>query len=128
MVVVLAFYILVAVASTIFHGFWCLDIWPIYGEKGPTTPQRIHSIWFNSLGSAAGWLLGYWEIWHRFLPASAGAAAVQALGLIDFALLILALLGMAGYLPNTLAGVSRAVWELGKKVAGGEGRTMSLSV
>jgi hypothetical protein len=115
--VLLCLYMTFAVVATIFHGFWCLQIWPVY-EGLETTTQKIHQVWFNLSGSATGWLLGYWEIWHRFLPVSAGAPGAQPLGWIDIVLLILALLGMVGYLPNTLAGISRSFTELSKKLAG----------
>jgi hypothetical protein len=66
-------------------------------KKG-TWPWKAHQIWLNFLGSALGW----WAFWILLLDCKRGRDCPQdhPLTYIDFALLIVAFLGMTGYLPH----------------------------
>lgn len=59
-------------------------------------PWKAHQIWLNSLGSGLGW----WAFWCLLLDYEAYRDCKKPLTYIDFVLVVIAFLGMTGYLPH----------------------------
>jgi hypothetical protein len=57
-----------------------------------------HQAWFNFAGSAMGWGVGYWV----FRRVAASNDPQHSVGVVELFLLLIAALGIVGYLPQTL--------------------------
>jgi len=74
------------------------------GHKGMNRiPMLIHQYWFNGIGALAGWVV----LWI-LLPKAWDAILHHkySFNIGDFAMLLIALTGITGYLPLTLAAIA----------------------
>jgi hypothetical protein len=87
-----------------------LTNWPVQAPEG-LHPNfwRIHQMWFNFVSSMMGWFAAYYLLtmltFSRHEP-----------GATDVVLLLVAALGITGYLPKTIAGIAASFQGLGKKL------------
>lgn len=102
-------FFIVAVLVSAFYGYKCWTIneldWDeaTQGEdterwKKGTWQWKAHQIWLNFLGSALGW----WAFWILLLDYKRQRDCPEhhPLTYVDFALVVIAFLGMTGYLPH----------------------------
>lgn len=103
----------IAVACSLFHGLYAIQIHLRPKDFGAANPaertgwkavfEAIHSpaymfeVWFNFAGSMMGWLAGY-ALYMRY--------QYHELGVFDIFLVLIAALGIVGYLPFALHGVA----------------------
>lgn len=72
--------------------------------------ERAHQVWFNFAASLFGWLLGNWGLGRL--------SALSPLGLVDAMLLLVAVLGVVGYLPQALNATSNLVLVFSRSATG----------
>ncbi len=109
----------VAGGFAIFYGVGCFRVWP--GDD-PTSPVSrtwlAHQYWLNGVGSLVGWVALYFLLQKYVHGESIGEGAK------DFALGLVAFLGITGHLPLTAVGIAVAIRDVAKKalaaVAGGK--------
>ena len=111
-----------AVALSLFHGMYCIQIHhrePNYRDPAKVrrtewlafrdpvrSPTYFFQFWFNLVCSMIGWICAH----YLFLRVS---AADSDLTLWQFLLGLVAALGVVGYLPNTLHGIAYGFRALG---------------
>jgi hypothetical protein len=88
-----------------FYAWKAVDIFvdteqPFIKQKMTLWPWRYHQRWVNFMGSAVGWCAAYYYIFLK-LPHSGFAFKIE-----DTILILIALLGMSGFLPYALSKVS----------------------
>ena len=92
--------------GTIFALFYGLcAIWIFSGGKGRwkdlNPAQKVYQAFFNGAGGAVGWGAAY-ILCRRF-----SAAGLLSIGIADIGILLIALVGITGLLPYTLANLSK---------------------
>jgi hypothetical protein len=97
---------LVGLGFSIFYGQNAVDIFidtdnEFAKKKMKVASWRFHQRWLNFIGSAAGWAAAYYFIFGRVLPVSSFSFKLE-----DSVLIIIALLGLGGFLPNALSRVT----------------------
>ncbi len=137
MSVVFAVYCAFALAMSVFYGVYAVTIWfraPELKSGQPDGgraqswklawkdilrhPAFLHQFWFNFIGAFAGWAALTYAAWR--LHAQPGTFGISEAGL-----LVAALIGMTGYMPNTLHRIAGGVESLGtavKRIATGAGK------
>ncbi len=100
-----------ALISSSLLGFFCIEAHNIKVPEGYPRAARNHQRWFNFTGSLAGWL-ALWCLVRRaagvwWLSSSSGQASVS-----DFALGLVAFVGVSGSLPYATMGAIHALQAL----------------
>jgi hypothetical protein len=103
---------IVGLGLSIFYGCNAVEIFVPesdgFVQKKTTYPSwRIHQWWFNFMGSAVGWSATYYFIFYRFIPLCCFTPKKS-----DAAIILTALLGIAGFLPLTLSLIPRTLGSL----------------
>ena len=99
----------VIVAGLCFSLFYALNAVDIFVdtsqagvvEKRKLLSWRLHQFWLNFMGSFVGWAVVYYLVFFRLLPLCCFSFKIE-----DTILVLLALLGIAGFLPNALSRVT----------------------
>ena len=91
---------------SVFYGWNATDIFvdtdhPFIRAKSELWCWRAHQRWLNFIGSAVGWAAVYYVIFYRLIPLNHFSFKIE-----DTILILIALLGMAGFLPNALSKVT----------------------
>ncbi len=81
----------------------------VYAQAKAPWEEKWHQIWFNFAGSAVGWLTGYWVV-ERFM----GPQNSNPVDVTDISLMVVASLGIVGYLPQTLNAIPGLLEHLSK--------------
>lgn len=94
-------FLAVALLFSVFYGLNCwtineLDVTHHDRWRHGHPSWKFHQVWLNFLGSALGW----WAFWCVLLDYRDRVAKQQQFTYVDFALVVVALLGMTGYLPH----------------------------
>jgi hypothetical protein len=71
---------------------------PVIQAKKKLRSWQVHQFWLNFIGSLVGWAATYYLIFFRFLPISQLTFKLE-----DSIVAVFALLGITGFLPNTLS-------------------------
>ena len=108
-------FVLIAAAGSLFYGLKACEIFGVSTE-GKGWSWEVHQLWFNFIGSVAGWAL-LWTVGHRVhtLVTGTGLAAVPFGDLILF---LVAFVGVTGHLPYATMGVIQGLKDLVAKMAG----------
>jgi hypothetical protein len=109
-------YPIVAGAFSLFYAIcaqWIFDA-NVGGEGLTKGLRQIHQFWFNLVGSAAGWLLG-WTLLPRFLGCVIGPNQTCETSAGDALVMLVALVGITGHLPYATAGLLDGIREIGTK-------------
>ena len=104
----------IGLAFSFFYGWKAFDIFRIEGKDMPPA-LKFHQFWLNFLGSIVGWLM-LWVALRRlgFVIASPD----HPLKVSDFILLLVAFIGVTGYLPFAILTSVQAIKELISKIPG----------
>ena len=99
-------FIVLALEFSVFYGARAIEIFlnteeTIFEHFNNKISWRFHQWWLNFIGSAVGWVaLGY-LIFYRF-GCSIDCEVVE-LQLVDIGIFIFAIIGITGYIPNTIS-------------------------
>jgi hypothetical protein len=98
-------FVVLGLGSSVFYAWKAVDIFvdtqhPFIQQKLVLKSWWFHQRCINFLGSAVGWAAGYYYLFVK-LPASGFAFKIE-----DTILILIALLGIFGFLPNALSKVS----------------------
>ena len=98
-------FVVLGLCFSAFYAWKAADIFidtehPFIRQKTLLWSWRFHQWWINFMGSAVGWSAGYYYIFLK-LPQSGFAFKIE-----DTILILIALLGSFGFLPNALSKVS----------------------
>jgi hypothetical protein len=98
-------FIVIGLCFSTFYGWKAVDIFvdtdqQFIKQKMLLRSWRFHQRWVNFMGSAVGWSAGYYYIFLK-LPQSGFTFKIE-----DTILILIALLGIFGFLPNALSKVS----------------------
>ena len=95
-----------AAVATVFSIFYGTNCWTVNELdqteklrsrwKAGSLPWKAHQVWLNALGCALGW----WAFWCLLLDYQAYRDCKKPLTYIDFVFVLIAFLGMTGYLPH----------------------------
>src|SRR5579863_4341111 len=88
-------FLLVATAMSLFYGFYGPRIFP-HNTQGWPWQMRLHVFWVYFTGAAAGWLMLYYAYFVRFAELLPLPRPIE---LMDFLLLLVAVIGITGHLP-----------------------------
>ena len=100
---------------SLFYGLFAVKIF--LGEetyKGLSNTKRAREIIFNFLGAAVGFLILYFLI--RKAIYCVNAHEYKDENIIDILLLIIALIGISGYLPYTIFSLSNGIHKMLEKL------------
>jgi len=91
---------------SLFYAWKATDIFvdtshPFIKTKSELWCWWAHQRWLNFMGSGVGWAAVYYFIFFRLLPVSLFTFKIE-----DTILILVALLGVAGFLPNALSRVT----------------------
>lgn len=103
----------IAVLSSLFYGFAAFKIFSVDTKDRPFL-WWAHQIWFNFLGSLAGWA-AFWFLSLRVIEV-APANYMRYISIWDAATAVVAFIGMTGHLPYTLDILLRGINDLAGKV------------
>lgn len=98
-------FVILGLCFSVFYAWKAVDIFvgtedPFIKQKMPLWAWRFHQRWLNFTGSAVGWAAAYYYIFLK-LPQSRYTFKIE-----DTILILIALLGIFGFLPNALSKVS----------------------
>jgi hypothetical protein len=89
-------------AFSLFYACKYREIWSEPKDKATLALMpdawKFHQRWINFFGSITGWAAAYFYIFHRIYPFSSFAFKLE-----DAVPILIALLGMMGFLPGTLS-------------------------
>ena len=102
-----------AVVCSLFYGFKAPAIFSVPSSDW-TWPQKVHQFWFNFIGAMVGWTATYFLLFER-LQVFGGQVVTEPRTLIamDCVIGLVAIVGITGHLPMTLAGVVQGFSALG---------------
>ncbi len=89
-------YAITGLAISAFYGCHAIGIFT-EGKREPPV-WVLHQMWFNFVGSAVGWLTGYYLLFRRM-------TSNEPVGITDILLLLVAVIGMTGHLPMCVISV-----------------------
>ena len=103
---------LLGLGLSIFYGLFAVYIFVPEDDLFVLTKTKYKSWWvhqfcFNFLGSAVGWAAAYYFTFCRLIPLTCYAFRTN-----DIALVVIALLGMSGFLPLTISLIPRTLGSL----------------
>ncbi|MFN0315332.1 MAG: hypothetical protein ACKVQA_09875 [Burkholderiales bacterium] len=101
----------IALVFSIFYGWKACDIFDVWTQDKKLA-WKIHQFWLNLAGSIVGWA----ALW-----AATGGTLLTVhptLSITDAVLLLIAFVGITGYLPYAVVGLLQGLVALAKKVAG----------
>jgi hypothetical protein len=102
----------VALVFSLFYGWYAFDIFRV-DRRSMRIPERVHQFWLNFLGSIAGWLL-LWVAVQRL--AFVIASPVHPLKVSDFILLLVAFIGVTGFLPLSVVSFIQGIRDIAGRV------------
>ncbi|MGA7514619.1 MAG: hypothetical protein WBW46_17120 [Candidatus Sulfotelmatobacter sp.] len=108
----------VAFLASIFHGVYCFEVHEIKDKAKYHTAALIQQWCFNFLGSLVGWIALWFLIRRSGGLSSFLSYSLAAAGWSDFALGLVAFVGVSGYLPFATIANIRNVRELADKLTG----------
>jgi hypothetical protein len=88
---------------------------PVGGEGWRKAVQHVHQFWFNFLGSAAGWLLG-WTVLPKVVGCAPGPSKACELSAPDLLVMAVSFVGVAGLLPYTLGALLKVLSDIAKEI------------
>jgi len=92
----------IGLCMSIFYGFKAVNIFvadsPFVEAKKKFPSWWIHQWWLNFFCSAIGWFAAYYFVFYRLIPLRGYSFKGD-----DAALIVVAMLGLAGFLPQTLS-------------------------
>jgi hypothetical protein len=101
-------FVLLGLGLSIFYGLYAVYIFVPEDDPFVAAKTKYRSWWFhqfclNFSGSAVGWLAAYCFIFYRFNPSC------REFTREDVGLMLVALLGIGGFLPHTISLVPKAL-------------------
>ena len=105
---------LLGFAFSLFYGFKASDIFDVDHTDKPRA-WRFHQFWLNFVGSVAGWVMLWIAIQRLRLAID---SPEQSLKLSDFALLLIAFIGVTGFLPLSVVSFIQGIRDIAAKVMG----------
>jgi hypothetical protein len=104
----------VALAFSLFYGFKASDIFDV-DHKGRRWAWKFQQFWLNFVGSAGGWVISWIVLQRlRLVIQSPG----QSLNLSDFVLLLIAFIGVTGFLPLSVVSFIQGIRDIAGKIMG----------
>jgi hypothetical protein len=94
------------------YGRYAFDIFRV-DHRSMRLPERVHQLWLNFLGSVAGWLL-LWVALQRL--AFVIASPDHPLKVSDFILLLVAFIGVTGFLPLSVVSFIQGIRDIAGRV------------
>jgi hypothetical protein len=104
----------VALAFSLFYGFKASDIFDVDHADRPWA-WKFQQFWLNFVGSAAGWVI-LWIVGQRLSLVI--RSPEQSLNLSDFVLLLIAFIGVTGFLPLSVVSFIQGIRDIAGKVMG----------
>ncbi len=105
---------LLALAFSLFYGFKAFDIFGVDHANKPRA-WKFHQFWLNFVGSVAGWIT-LWLVIQRV--AFVIRLPEHALKASDFLLLLIAFIGVTGFLPLSVVSFIQGIRDIAAKVLG----------
>jgi hypothetical protein len=106
--------LIIGALFSLFYGFRAVEIFQRADSKIKYPKYRIswwiHQRWINFIGSMIGWIALYLELLN--FDRIGWNVIASNLTLSDFALLVIALLGIMGFLPKALWNLAGAIYAL----------------
>lgn len=98
-----ALVVALGVCFSVFYGRYATDILvdtdhEYIKRKSQLRCWRFHERWLNFMGCGVGWAAVYYLLFVRMAPGYSRPSGVE-----DIVLIVIALLGIAGFLPATLS-------------------------
>lgn len=103
-------FLFVGLCFSIFYGWNAVDIFVDSNDefvkaKALLDAWKWHQRWLNFMGSMVGWIAAWYFLFDRFIPYRHSFTFKGS----DAAVILVALLGMGGFLPLTLSLVPTAL-------------------
>jgi hypothetical protein len=104
----------VTLAFSLFYGFKASDIFDV-DHAGRPWAWKFQQFWLNFVGPTAGWVI-LWIVVQRL--RSVIHSPEQSLNFSDFVLLLIALIGVTGFLPLSVVSFIQGIRDIAGRVMG----------